>query len=46
MHPNDSLSLLPVATVFFLNSLLPGSALAAADLGRDYQLARHTACVA
>lgn len=42
MHPNNSLSLLPVATVFFLTSLLPGSALAAADLAREQRLAEQT----
>ena len=42
MHPNNSLSLLPVATVFFLTSLLPGNALAAADLAREQRLAEQT----
>ncbi|MDH5469075.1 MAG: alpha/beta hydrolase family protein [Gammaproteobacteria bacterium] len=42
MHTNNSLSLLPVATVIFLTGLLPGSALAAADLAREQRLAEQT----
>lgn len=42
MHTNNSLSLLPVATVFFLTGLLPGNTLAAADLAREQRLAEQT----
>lgn len=42
MPSNNSLSLLPVATVFFLACLLTGSAFAAADLAREQRLAEQT----